>query len=196
MSRRYSRLVRFLRLTLPLLAVGLIGLLFAWPQVEDSLPLMQETAGIPRTMGTNELINPRFESIDSENRPFTITATRAVQSARDPSVILMDTPMADITLQDGIWIAVEAARGAYRQDAENILLEGVVTLFHDDGYELKTERLQVDLKQGQAFSDQPVSAQGPAGTLQASGLRAEAGGGHLVFTGPVRLVLNRKIDGI
>lgn len=195
-SKRYSVVVRMLRLMLPLIAVGIIGLVMAWPQVEEAVVPIEEQASIPQSVGKNELVNPRFESRDEKDQPYTITAERAIQSARDPSVILLEKPMADITMNDGTWMAGEAEQGAYRQDTEKLLLKGKVKLFHDNGYELKTEKLQVDMQARTAWSDQPVHAQGPAGTLDATGMQADSANNRLIFTGPLKLVLNRSVEGI
>ncbi len=195
-GKGYSYFVRVMRLALPLVAIGIIGLLLSWPRVEKALAPIPVAAVVPKTVGKNELVNPRFESTDEKNQPFTITAKRAIQSARDPSVVLLENPVADITMNSGAWMAAEAERGAYRQNADRLLLQGKVKLFHDKGYELKTEKLLLNLKSRDAWSDEPVSGQGPAGTLEATGMQADAVTDRLIFTGPVKLVLNRAIEGL
>ncbi len=195
-GRAYSLFVRWMRLILPLIAIGIVGLLMAWPRVEETMAPVPKEAIIPQTIGKNELVNPRFESEDEKSQPFTVTANRAVQSAKNPDVLILDHPVADIILQDGTWLAVEAKRGAYRQESEKLLLEENVKLFHDQGYELKTAKLVVDMKSRQAWSDQDVYGQGPAGTLEATGMQAHSDKGLLIFTGPVKLVLNRAIKGL
>lgn len=196
-KKGYSAFVRVMRLALPLAAVAIIGLLLSWPRIEKRLEPAPEKTAIPaQTVGQNELIKARFESRDEKNQPFTVTADRAVQSANDPSIVLLEKPAADITLSNGAWLAAQAEKGAYRQKAEQLLLQGNVKLFHDQGYELVTEKLLVNLKNRQAWSDQPVYAQGPAGTLQASGMKGQEDSGTLIFTGPVHLTLNRAIAGI
>lgn len=193
---RYSKYVRILRLALPLVAIGIVGLLLSWPRVEATMEPVPREAVVPDTVGKNELVNPRFESTDEKNQPFTVTATRAVQSARDPSVVLLESPAADITLTDGTILGAAAARGAYRQNADRLLLQGNVTLTQNEGYEVVTDKLLVNLKNREAWSDAPVAGRGPAGTLAATGLQAHGESGRLVFTGPVRLVLNRRIGGM
>lgn len=193
----YSRIVRFLRLALPLIAVGIVGILFAWPSIEKTAEPIAKQSLISQTIGKNELVRPRFESEDSKKQPFTITAKRAVQSSNDPEIIFLEEPAADITLSSGAWIAVQARRGAYRQHDEKLLLENDVKLFHDAGYQMETKKLMMNLKNRTAWSRTPVYGQGPAGTLNAAnGLTAETETEILVFHGPVKLVLNRKIKGL
>ena len=194
----YSRFVRWMRLVLPLLAAGVIGLLVAWPRVETTIEAIPKESVIPQEqqVGSNELLNPRFESRDKKDQPFTVTAARAIQSANDPKVVLLEKPVADITLNNGTWLAAEAQTGAYRQEEEKLMLEGHVRLFHDDGYELLTDKLQVNIKTQEAWSDRPVRVRGPAGTLDATGLTANGIEGKLIFNGPATLVLNRAVKGL
>jgi len=195
-SRTYSRFVRMMRLVLPLAAVAIVLLLFSWPRLEETMAPIPDENMLPRHIAKNELLAPHFQSRDEKNQPFNINASRAVQSARDPDLILLERPEADMTLRDGTWLAAAADRGAYQQKSEILLLEGSVRLFHDLGYELKTEKLTVSLEDHKAWSDAAVYAQGPAGTLEATGLQANSAGNQLIFTGPARLVLNRALKGL
>ena len=195
-TARYSRFVRRMKIILPLIAAGIVGLLMVWPQVEDTFEAIPKDQVLPQTIGKNELLNPRYESEDDRQQPFTITADRAIQSSQDPGIVMLDRPKADITLTDGTWIASEALQGTYNQNAEQLLLEGQVKLFHDQGYEMSTEKMLLNLQTHEAWSDRPVSGHGPAGTLEASGLQAQNDTGRLIFTGPAKLVLNRTIEGL
>lgn len=140
------------------------------------------------SMSKNELVNPEFESVDSKNQPFTITANRAVQDAAD-ELMLLEEPLADIVLNSGNWVAIQSRQGAYRQESQRLLLKDNVTLFHDDGYTARTEELNVDMKDGKAQTDLKVSAFGPAGELDASGMQADTKDDVLIFTGPAKLVI-------
>ena len=192
----YTRLVKTLRLALPLAALALVTVLFSWPQiVRQRIPATPQAA-LPQTIGRNELINPHFESADSQNNPFTVTAERAVQSTDDPNFIVLEAPSGSMALKDNAHVTVQARQGGYRQEAQNLSLEGDVRLSHSDGYEIGTAKILLDLKTHQAWSDQPVRGAGPMGTLEASGLRFEGDSGLLVFTGPARLVLNRAVKGL
>lgn len=194
----YSRFVRLMRLVLPLAALALVALLLSWPGMDERLsaPKPEDPAGAPQTVGRNELVKPHFESADRQNRPFTITADNAIQNATDPNVVMLDNPAADMKMSNGSWLAARAQKGSYRQDAEKLMLEGGVRLYHDSGYEMTTEKMLVDIKDNRAWSDQPVHVQGPAGTLDATGLQTKGHEGLLVFTGPAKLVFRHAVKGI
>ena len=86
------------------------------------------------------------------------------------SKIELDSPQADITLQDGSWITVTANSGRFDRAAEQLSLDGDVNLFHDDGMEMRTELARVDLQESLAWGDQPVEGQGTSRHDQVRGL--------------------------
>lgn len=191
---RYSKFIRWMRLVLPMIALALAAIVFTWSSFKSddfTPPPAQNMAENQRVIGKNELINPRFESKDTKDQPFTITAARAVQDKDNQDLVALEKPMADMLLSGGNWVAIEAREGTYLQNSQQLALHGAVKLFHDAGYHMELKALQVDLATRTASSQTDVYAQGPAGTLEAKGLQADAQAGTLVFTGPARLVLTR-----
>lgn len=195
-NRLYSRYVRFMRLFLPLVAIGIMALIISWPRLDETMKPIEKEAVMPVTVGKNEVLTPRFESRDNKQQPYSITASLAAQSPTDQNLVFLEKPAADITLNSGAWLAIKSQKGVYRQNDERLLLEGAVELFHDAGYRLLTEKMLINLKTGHVFSETPVNGNGPAGTLKAAAMQGDHTGGILVFKGPARLVLNRKIEGL
>ena len=70
-----------------------------------------------------------------------------------------------------------------------------VAIFHDSGYELHTEALQINLKQKTAYTSLPVQAQGPLGTIAAQNMSVLDQGNLIVFGGPATLTLFRLAVG-
>lgn len=192
LNRSYSSFVRMMRLVLPLTALAIIAVLFTWSNMKEDLVIPpSDPSRTPSSIGKNELVNPRFESKDEKGQPYTITARLAVQSERNDELIILEKPVADMALNSGNWIAIEADQGAYRQDKNRLLLQGNVKMFHDGGYQLDTDKLHVDFKHELAWSEEPVYAQGPAGTLEARGMRVDSARDTLIFNGPAKLVMYR-----
>lgn len=192
----YSVFVGLMKVLLPALAVGLVLLVVVWPQVSDDDNRFR--VGVselgPGQADSLNMINARFEGVDDENRPFTITADVATQAAGEPDLVELRLPKADITLADGAWVALTARSGRYDRKAKRLELSGGVSLFHDLGFELHTAAAEIDLDSGVASGDRPVSGQGPSGTLSAEGFRVEADGKRILFTGTSRLEV-RPADG-
>jgi lipopolysaccharide export system protein LptC len=187
----YGRVARGLRVVLAFGILATIVIIFLWPELDSSAPSVAKQA--PPDIASNELVKPRFEAIDPDQQPYTITADRAIQNTQDSDLIDMIKPVADITLKDGTWLSLEADRGAYRQAAGTMNLTGHVRLFQDEGYELRGTKVAIDMKAGRVISDEAVEGQGPAGTLVATGMDASQNTGILIFNGPAVLTLNQSV---
>lgn len=139
---------------------------------DDSLPTM---------------INPRFHGMDKDNNPYNVTATKAVQ--QDDETVLMDEVAADLTLKDKSWLSVLSPHGILKLEEKNLYFYGGVELFHDQGYDMQTESVVVDMVKSVAAGDKAVTMKGPLGTLEAQRFSLDNKGRYMRFDGNVRMVL-------
>jgi lipopolysaccharide export system protein LptC len=116
----------------------------------------------------------------------------AAAAADNENVINLETLIADMTMGDGAWVAVQADKGVYHRDAGTVDLSGNVTLFHDTGLSFETDAATVDLKNDLASGNQPVEGQNPDGQLAAEGFEVRDRGQTIVFTGRSHLKLYPK----
>ena len=190
LGRGYSYFVKTLKLILPLAALAVIGVLIVrlveTPQqpILSSLPKEEKT-----TPGQIELVQPRYEGVDNENRPYTITSDEAVRDVDSPDTVLFKNAIADITLQDKTWVAVRARAGQLDHKTEFLSLKDDVIVFHDSGYEIRLQDFRIDLKQKTAVTDLPVQVQGPMGSVSAQSLSVKDQGDLIVFGGPATLTI-------
>jgi lipopolysaccharide export system protein LptC len=191
MHGHYARAIRLLKLVLPTIAAILIGIVAVWPQIrpgQNKLPLAAAEVSAEEIENL-AMINARFMGIDGRNQPFTVTAEMATEAAPNSKQVQLSAPKADITLQNGTWLALTADSGVFRQDEQTVELEGHVNMFHDAGYEFETTTAFVDLGQGAAFGFEPIDGQGPFGTIEAEGFQVFDEGERVIFTGNATLVL-------
>lgn len=193
-SAAYTKMIRVLRIALPILALVIVGVLIERLSGGDYQTAPQPES-LPAAAGQVEMLQPKYTGLDAENRPYAITAKKAARSPKNPDILLLDDPMADITLDGGTWLAVQARQGRYHQITSFLTLTQDVRMFHDLGYEIKTSVMDIDIKQGTARSDAPVFGQGPAGEITARGLKVSDYGDNITFTGPAVLVLLKTIRG-
>lgn len=192
MRNRYSMFVGFMKVLLPALAAALMLLVVAWPQftIDDSGFRLSVSKLAPDQADSLTMLNARFDGLDEEERPYTLTADMATQSDSDKDIVELELPKADITLEDGTWLALTARSGEYRQESRILDLTGSVSLFHDQGFELRTEAARVDLVKGSAVGVLPVQGQGGAGVIQAEGFRVLDRGARIIFTGKAHMIVN------
>ncbi len=186
-GRGHSWFVWTLKFILPLIALAIVGILITRLSVTPQQPLATLPKEEKTTPGQIELIQAKYEGMDEQGRPYTVTADKAVRAMNAPDSVLFDNPVADITLQDKTWVAVKAKNGSFDHKAERLTLKDDVTVFHDSGYEMHAQDLQINLKQKTAVTGLPVNAQGPMGTITAASLSVEDQGDLIVFGGPATL---------
>jgi lipopolysaccharide export system protein LptC len=193
----YRAAMTLLKIALPAVAVALLVIVALWPQyllVGGRFQLAADPSG-ENDLDRLSMVNPHFKGRDLSNRPFTVSAERAVQDAKDEELVLLAKPQAEITLENGAWVALKAEQGFYRRDLETLRLTGGVELFHDQGYEIHTPSAAIDLNGGTAEGHERVDAQGPFGALTSQGFRVAERGDVVEFTGKSRLVLESDAEG-
>lgn len=195
-SSRYSVFVSLMRYALPGVAVALVILVIGWAQLQGDKRFRLNFASVtPEGSDTLTMVQPRFTGVDADERPFTVTANAANQVAVGSPLVDLDAPVADVTLNDGTWVALRSTEGTFDQDTNQIELRGAVNLFHDKGYEFATSRAFLSLHDGKAYGDEPVEGQGPFGHLESEGFQVTEHGKIVFFTGRSKLLLYPKPRG-
>ncbi|HYD18217.1 MAG TPA: LPS export ABC transporter periplasmic protein LptC [Patescibacteria group bacterium] len=186
----YSWFVRISKITLPLVALGIMGLVFIRLS-QDSQEI--QLADLPTKENTKpgqiELKGARYEGMDAKGRKYTLTADKAIRNMLSDEAVLLENPRADVMLEGGNWVAVHAKNGDYDNKAGKLSLSGGVTVYHDSGYEMHLANIAVDMETRHAVTTEPVTAQGPAGELKAQNMDVVNEGELVVFGGPVFLTL-------
>ena len=183
----HDRLIRTMRIVLPLAIVILAVLLAAAPLTmgrdisfmlaKDSVEVAKERLRVTEAM---------YRGTDSKGQPFLLRAGSAVQvSSHDPVVRLNDLS-ARIMLTDGP-AAIAARKGRYDMDTEHVLIEGPVAFTSADGYRMVTRDVAVDLNSRQVASGGPVDGRMPLGSFSGDHLRADLNQRTVVLDGRARL---------
>jgi lipopolysaccharide export system protein LptC len=188
-----SRIVATMKYLLPGLAFAMLVLVAVWPRLlpdEDRFRI--DLAAVGPTGGSKpQVLNPRLQGMDSEQRPFQITADLGARSQNEGGEEIYDltNPKADIVLKDGTWVALNANDGRFESNSNTLYLAGNVNLFHDEGYEFQTTTARVNMDDSTASGDEHVDGQGPFGILKAEGFRVLESGDRIIFIGPATLTV-------
>lgn len=188
-GRRHTTLVRWMRLLLPVVALGFIAIVMSFSGQNSKIAAVPRETVLPSSVSRNELINPKFQSEDAKNNPYTITADKAVQNTEKMDDIQLEKPVADMALGNKGWVAIKAISGIYNQISGNLDLNGKVEVHHDSGYELGSEKMMIDVKSNTITSTTPVTGHGPSADISAAGLTADGTTKKIIFTGPAKLIL-------
>jgi lipopolysaccharide export system protein LptC len=190
---RHTRVVGWLKVALPLLALALLATLFLLSDQidpEDALPYAEvdvvDRAREPR------MTAPSYAGITSDGASLTLTADEARPAATDAPA-LAQRVILELETPDGSRTEVQAAAAEIDRGAQRMILSGGVTVTTDTGYRLDTAEVLARLDRSGLESQGAVTASGPVGEIEAGGMvltqdLRTPGAYVLVFNQGVRLV--------
>jgi lipopolysaccharide export system protein LptC len=135
------------------------------------------------------MVKPRLTGVDSKGSPFVITADTAVQDAHNVKKASLQNMEADLTLDKHNWLNARARYGMIDMASGQLELTGGIDVFTATGYELHSHSASANLKQSVIHGHEPVTGQGPQGTLRADEFHADRATDILTLTGHVQMTL-------
>lgn len=184
---RAARVMKRLRVWLPLLALCIIGLLFVWPTMLPNFRLSNIVKNIPDLV----IDNLHYSGANEKGEPFSLSAAQATRPTALRGVYDLVKPEGDILLKSGAWVDGKADLGRYDDVGKKLWLGGNVRLFHNEGYQVTTDEAQVNLNTYDAWGDKDVLIQGDFGTVRGTGFRFLNSGRSIIVIGPAKAVLNK-----
>lgn len=191
-AERYSRFVTLMKRALPIAALVLLAVVAIYafqPRQQDRVAMTFERVG--EVSNDLAMIKPRLSGTDAKGNPFVITADRAIQQGRNSRKARLINVDADITLDNERWLNATAADGLFDADARTLVLNGGISVFSDNGYELHTQSAHFDLKRGVARGQQTVTGQGPLGAIRADSFEVDKTTQQIRLRGNVRTIFEK-----
>ena len=189
-NARRSRFVGLLKLVLPLIALCLVALVIAWPQIYSRYQgFGLSFADVQIDDNQLRMLNARYQGVDERNRPYVVTADSATQDPKDHKLVSLDKLNADMTLEDGGWVSLSAKSGIYHETRKFLHLTDDINVYTDRGYEFHGAVADVDFNAGTVQSDQPVQGHGPSGSINSNRMLISDKGNRLLFSNGVKVTL-------
>ena len=186
-----SRVVAWLRVLLPLAALGLLATLFMWsdrPDPESVIPYVE--GGADLLAGPPRMTAPTWAGVTEDGARVALSAASAVP--RSDTGAHAETMHLDWIGPDGTEARADAPQAA--MEGGVIRLDGGVTVALSSGWEMEAARLTASREAAEMMAEGGVLVTGPLGRLTADAARLHrpagdaAGGEVLDFTGRVRLL--------
>lgn len=196
---RYSQVVAWLKILLPLSALALMSTMFLVARQtgsEAEIPFAEQLREAGRT--DEQVGSPYFAGTTERGDALTFEATRArpVSEGR----IAADELTARIGLTDGGTVDFRAPNAMFTDGSAMATLSGGVEIDSSTGYRVQTESLKAAIDRIDLESDGEVRADGPAGTLTAGKMRILPSGPadevQMIFTGGVKMVYEPQNPGV
>lgn len=186
----YSRFVRIMKITLPLVAFSLVVLVVLYSTFgrdSQNFKIAFEQRG-----GGNDdrqLKAPRLTGTDGKGQPFTVTATAATQAPGKSQRMTFENVDGDITMQDKSWLALQATRGMMDGEAKTLDLYDTINIYTDKGYECHTNSARYDFGAGVLQGQHDINCQGPLGIITAKSFEGLKDPGRMTFLGGVQTII-------
>ena len=188
-ARRHSRLVRRLRVALPLCGtVVIVGFIVA---THFSLPANVDLSAARLSVTSNSIImdNPHLTGFDADKREYSVRANRAIQQLTNPDAVRLEEITATVKVAGQGTATVTAAAGDYDNNESTLKLHGGIAVESSEGYALEMSDADIDLRGGTMASARPVTISYQDSTTTGGSISVSGGGQVIVLDGGVRTTL-------
>jgi lipopolysaccharide export system protein LptC len=191
-ARRHSRLVRVLRIAVPLVVVlGLTGIslitYFNPLRMLAKLPVDVGNLVVSGTKITME--KPHLSGFTRGARAYELTAATAIQDLIKPDIVELHNLRAKVQMQDKSTTEMTALNGIYNSKSETLKLDQDIVLTSSTGYQAQLSEALMDIRKNNVVSERPVKVKMLQGTLNANRLEVVDSGDLVRFGGGVDMVL-------
>jgi lipopolysaccharide export system protein LptC len=193
-ARWHSVFVRYLRhfiiigCTLVVVAVGFLIFFNPFRQLQKNIS--SAAVGLKGTVVT--LSTPKMRGIRQDGAPFELTGASGTQDILNPSIIKLANVDAKVGLDDRTTARVTSISGTYDSTRNYVWLNHNVRIKNDDaGYDLFTQKAEMDFASGKMITDTPVKLLLSGGSVVNADHMTISDNGHRIsFYGDVHSVID------
>lgn len=192
-AARHSRAVRFLRIVLPVVAVGVIAAYFISSSLSVTVGDVEASiSGVEVSDGALRMTNPTLKGVDKENGDYVISAAYADQKVANPDLIDLHEIQAEVKGRDESWSRVNALTGTFDSKKEQLVMKEKIRVQTSSGITGQLTVAQIDMAKQILHSPAPVVFQMDKSTIRSKTLTFRSAAKELEFAGNVRVHLVPK----
>jgi len=189
-ARRHSRLVRLFRLALPLAALGVLVtyvlmLAVTWQLNAGRL----RASGIELTADDLTMKEPSYFGVTSDGGQYRVRARRAVVAFNQSTPMKLIDISGDLAQTNNVTTKLKAKHGLFDNAKGELELYDGIEIDASNGLLASLSRATVYSKEGRVVSKHPVSANMPAGSVQAAAMTMDTKSRLVQFRGTVAVRL-------
>jgi len=190
-SNRYSQVVSYVKIVLPIIAIGILSTLFLLsrtPDPERAIPFAN--VDLEELAREQRLGSPRYAGTTNAGREVVVVAETAVPVDGQLDLISVDTLDARIELDDTRFVDITSLQAVINLETNIADLTIDVEVADSTGYTLDTENLLVNFREFAMSSPTDVVVEGPGFHLEAGSmdLSGAEGAQVLIFNGGVKVL--------
>jgi lipopolysaccharide export system protein LptC len=191
-ARRHSRVVRALRIAVPVVVVviAIAAFLVTYLNPLRMLAKLPINIGDLVVSGTKiTMEKPHLSGFTHDARAYELSADAAAQDLTKPDIVELNNIRAKVEMQDKSTLQMTAVTGIYNTKAETLKLDRDIQLNSSTGYAGHLSEAMVDIRKGNVVSNKPVQVKLLQGTLDANRLEIVNSGDLVRFDGGVTMTL-------
>jgi len=193
-AKRHSALVRLLRLALPVLMLGIVGLYFIPEKITVEVDGGQGQASIDSLEiadGGLKMVNPRINGVHEKYGIYDIRAIDATQQVKNPELITLNKVSAKLTSNDQKTTTLTAPSGVFESKKEELTFTQGVVIGGDAGFAGKLKTATAFLQSDKLISSDPVEFSFHSSTIKADSMTLFSSEKRAIFKGGVNVHLER-----
>jgi len=184
---RHDTVIRAVKFGLPILIVGLVGMLALAPfDRRGDVSFILDKNEVEQARERMRVEQARYTGEDNKGQRFLIVADRAVQRSSNVPVVMIEGVRARLNMARGP-LGIAALKGHYDLEREIVAIDGPIRVVGPDGYRLSTRDVTVNLDKRVMNSKGRVSGTMPLGQFEAGSLSADLDERTVRLNGGVRL---------
>jgi lipopolysaccharide export system protein LptC len=193
-AARHSRLVRILRIAVPvtvILSMASIVAVSTFLNPFTMIPVKVDSGNLVVTGTKITMESPHMSGFTPDQRPYELWAKTATQDITDPDHVDLADLRAKVLMEDQSLLFLDARTGRFDNKQQQLDLHKDIFLRTSTGYEARLNSAFVDMAKGSVSSDEHVDVKLTNGTLTADRLRITEGGDVIRFEGNVVMHLDK-----
>ena len=190
---RYSRMVALLKVSLPLVALGILSTLFLVSRAVDppsTIPFADSE--VQERLTNQQVTGPLYTGMSANCDQIEFIAETVVNSPDEVGTNISQNVEVTVDYASGLQAILVANTAETNMSEDRSRLIGDVKIVTSHGYELESELLLVRMTTPDIFSPGPVTGHTPVGPVDAGTMHyfvtEGSEGAQLVFTKGVKLI--------
>jgi lipopolysaccharide export system protein LptC len=184
--------VRLLKTVLPVLAFAMAASFIAYSYRTSPDAIAVSADGAAYSDGKLVMANPKLDGFTKDNRPYNMTAARAIQDFQDEGIVELEGINAKLPMDEGNWASVTAPGGTYDRDKNTLDINGIMIITTSDGMVAKLKSAYLDIGQGGMKTDEAVDIQLKDAEVTSDSMTVLENGKVMIFENRVRMNIDPR----
>jgi lipopolysaccharide export system protein LptC len=193
-AERHSRRVRALKLTLPvagvLLAAGFVA--YSWLLKPTAVEITAEGSEISE--GKLVMSAPKLQGYTRDDRPYALSAERAIQDVSLESVVRLEGIAAQLPYDATNSATITAAHGTFDRTSNTLDVDSAIDIRTSNGALARLQSALLDIPGGRMSTGDPVEITYEGASINADSMAVEENGAKVIFEKRVRVYIQPRTE--